>query len=138
LSFVFFADRDLGRQFPEILRSAGLKVERHHDYFAPDVSDETWLAAVGQRGWVALTHDQRIRFKPNERAAVMRHGVALLVIIGKAPYPELARAFVATLPRVERFLTGHTPPYIAKVYRPFPAEITRSHAAGHVELWHPR
>jgi hypothetical protein len=138
LNLVFFTDRDLGKQFPDILRLAGLNVERHQDYFAPNVSDETWLEAVGQRGWIALTHDRRIRSKPNELDAVMRHRVALLVIIGKAPHPELARAFVATFPRVERFVAGRVPPYIAKVYRPSPAETARGHAAGHIELWHPR
>jgi hypothetical protein len=138
LNLVFFTDRDLGKQFPDILRSAGLNVERHQDYFAPGASDETWLEAVGQRGWIALTHDQRIRFKPNELAAVMRHSVPLLVIIGKAPYSELAHTFVATFPRVERFVIGRAPPYIAKVYRPAPAEMARGHTAGRVELWHPR
>jgi PIN like domain len=138
LNLVFFTDRDLGKQFPEILRSSGLTVERHHDHFAPNASDETWLEAAGQRGWIALTHDRQIRSKPNERAAVMQHGVALLVIIGKAPHPELARSFVATLPRVQRFVESHKPPYIAKVYRPSPAAAARGQTAGHVELWHPR
>jgi hypothetical protein len=41
--------------FPEILRLAGLTVERHQDHFAPDTADETGLEAVGQRGWIALT-----------------------------------------------------------------------------------
>jgi len=101
---VYFTDRDLGKRFPEILRSAGLAVEGHGDHFAPDTADEVWLEAVGSRGWIALTHDRRIRYKPNERDAVMRHGVALLVIVGAAPFADLAFAFVATLPRIERFL----------------------------------
>lgn len=29
-----------------------------------------WLSVVGERGWVALTRDTRIRYKPNELAAV--------------------------------------------------------------------
>jgi hypothetical protein len=138
LTFAFFTDRDLGKRFPEILRSSGLTVERHGDHFAPDTPDEVWLQAVGKRGWIALTHDRRIRYKPNERDAVMRHGVALLVIVGAAAFPDLARAFVATLPRVEHFLNRHTPPFIAKVYRPSPAETARHGAApGRVELWYP-
>jgi hypothetical protein len=92
LNLVFFTDRDLGKQFPEILRAGGLAVERHQDHFAPKASDETWLEAAGQRGWIALTHDRRIRSKPNERAAVMQFGVALLVIIGKAPHTPSSRA----------------------------------------------
>jgi hypothetical protein len=139
LTFAYFTDRDLGKRFGEILRSHGLKVERHHDHFAPDTPDEVWLEQVGKRGWIALTHDRRIRYKPNERDAVMRHGVGLLVIVGAAPFPELAGSFVATLPRIEQFLVRHKPPFIAKVYRPSPAEIKqRDDAAGRVELWYPR
>jgi hypothetical protein len=68
----------------------------------------------------------------------MRHGVALLVIIGAAPFADLARAFVATVLRIERFLARHEPPFIAKVYRPAPAETAQHSAApGRVELWYP-
>jgi len=52
------------------------------------------LEAVGKNAWIALTHDHRIRYKPNERATVMRYGAALLAIVGKAPFADLARAFV--------------------------------------------
>jgi hypothetical protein len=137
LSFVYFTDRDLGKRFAEILRSGGLTVEQHANHFAPDTADEVWLEQVGKRGWIALTHDRRIRYKPNERNAVMRHGVALLVIIGAASHPDLASAFVTTLPRIERFLGRHEPPFIAKVYRPSPAEIARCNtASGRIELWY--
>ncbi len=96
MSVVYFTDRDLGLQFPKILQDAGLKVERHRDHFAPDAPDEEWLASAGAKQWVALTHNSRIRYTPNEKQAVIAHGVRLLVIIGQAPYPELAKSFVAT------------------------------------------
>ena len=137
MSFVYFTDRDLGKRFPEILRSGGLTVERHADHFTHDTPDETWLEAVGKRGWIALTHDRRIRYKPNERDAVMRHGVALLVIVGAAPFSDLARAFMTSFPAVEHFLRRHRPPFIAKVYRPSPADTARHGSApGRVELWY--
>jgi len=139
LSHVFFTDRDLGTRFPEILRSAGLSVEHHRDHFPPDARDEDWLATIGTRGWIALTHDRRIRYKPNELAAVVRHRVALLVLVGRAPYPTLATAFVATLPRIESFLARHEAPFIAKVLQPSPAELRLNPSApGRVELWYPR
>lgn len=31
---------------------------------------------AGSRGWGAVTHDRRIRYKPNELAAVLEHQVA--------------------------------------------------------------
>jgi uncharacterized protein (DUF433 family) len=37
---VFFTDRDLGHQFPAILRDAGLRVERHTDHCPPNCPDE--------------------------------------------------------------------------------------------------
>lgn len=139
MSRVYFTDRDLGKQFPAILAGAGLHVERHHDLFPPGGSDEQWLEYCGTRGRIAITHDQRIRHKINEREAVIRHGVALLVVIGKAPYPELAKHFVTTLPKIDAFLNEHTPPFIAKVYRPSPSELTRNpSAAGEVSLWYPK
>jgi len=130
VSEVFFTDRDLGTRFPEILRAGGLVVERHADHFAPDTSDEEWLETVGRREWIAITHDRRIRYKPNELAAVRRHRVMLLVVVGKAPLPDLANSFVQTLPQIRAFLGAHRAPFIAKVYR-----HTASLAGGHVVLW---
>lgn len=135
---VLFTDRDRGKKFPEILRAAGLRVERHADHFAPDCPDETWLAEIGKRGWVAVTHDGRIRCKPNERAAVLENCVALLVVIGRAPCPELAHAFVATWPRILGFIERHEPPYIAKVYRSSSGTAADAPAVpGRIELWYP-
>lgn len=135
---VFFTDRDLGLRFPEILANSGLRVERHRDLFPPDCVDEVWLERIGKEGWIAVSHDTRIRYKPNELAAVIKHRVRLLVVIGKAPFPELARHFVATMPRIAAFVEQHTTPWIGKVYRPSLSEIARNpEASGSVALWYP-
>jgi hypothetical protein len=134
LSRIYFTDRDLGKRFPEILTAAGLQVERHHDLFPPDGPDEQWLKYCGRQGRVAITHDQRIRYRPNERAAVEQYGVALLVVMGKEKYSELAHHFVLTLEKIEQLLETHQPPLIAKVYRP---QIPGPHSIGSVKLWWP-
>lgn len=139
MSRVFFTDRDLGKRFPELLAAAGLDVRRHADYFPPDCPDETWLPDIGKRGWIAITHDSRIRYKPNELAAVTENRVGLPVVIGHAPYAQLAQSFIRTRKRIEAFLDQHQPPFIAKVYRPTPGEISRNtEAPGRIELWYPR
>jgi hypothetical protein len=136
VSVVYFTDRDLGLQFPNIPESAGLTVQRHRDHFRADAPDEEWLAFVGAKRWVALTHNSRIRYTPNEKQAVLSNRVRLLVIIGQAPYPQLARSFVATCPRIENFLQKHEAPFIAKVYRASPAELAKNpSAAGRIEFW---
>ena len=138
MTLVFFTDRDLGTHFPAILKGAGFTVERHRDHFPPECPDEDWLAEVGRREWVAVTHDARIRYKPNELAAVVRHRVRLLVVVGKAPLPDLAASFVATRSRIEDFLDGACAPMIAKVYRATPADLAADPgAAGRIDRWYP-
>lgn len=138
MSRIYFTDRDLGKQFPQILAEAGLAVERHGDLFPPDGPDEQWLEHCGNEGRVAITHNQRILYTPNELAAVVRYRVALLIVIGRAPFPQLARHFVNTIRQIETFVDAHEPPYIAKVYRAAPAGLARNAtAAGSVSLWYP-
>lgn len=139
MKLVYFTDRDLGLRFPEILSDAGLTVERHKDHFPHDCPDERWLKVIGKRRWVAITRDKRIRYKPNELEAVIRHRVRLLVVVGKAKYPELAESFVRTISRIEAFLARNDPPFIAKVLRPSPTELARNpEASGRVEYSYPR
>jgi PIN like domain len=139
LSRLFFTDRDLGKRFPEILTSAGLIVESHHDLFLPDGTDEQWLEYCGENGLIAVTHDHNIRYRPNELEAVKRHSVSLLIVIGKASFPKLADNFVASISKIERFLDTHEPPFIAKIYRPSPSDLARkADSAGTIVLWYPR
>jgi len=64
---VFFLDRNLGRnKFSNILRAQGLRIEVHDDHFKPDASDPEWLSEVGERGWVVVTVDRRIRYRQLE------------------------------------------------------------------------
>ena len=135
----FFTDRDLGLAFPATLAAAGLVVHRHRDHFAPTTSDEEWLSSVAAHNWVAVTHDGRIRYKPNEIQAVIEHHVRLLVVVGKAPHAELANNFVASVSHINAFLSTHKAPFIAKVYMASAAERQKNAAApGRVELWYPR
>jgi hypothetical protein len=133
VTWTHFTDRDLGKQFPAILAEAGLSVERHVDLFPPDGSDEQWLAHCGRNGRVAISHNSRIRYVPNELAAVLRFKVALLIVIGRVPMAQLARGFVTSMNAIEAFLALHAPSYIAKVYRP-----TSDGTVGRIELWYPK
>lgn len=139
MSRAWFTDRDLGKQFPRILADAGMPVQRHGDLFPPDGSDEQWLEHCGKHGLVAITHNSRIRYVPNELSAVVRFKVQLVVVVGKAPTAELAHNFVHTLPRIEAVLDQHRAPVILKVYRAAPAELMATQAAaGRVDVWFPK
>ena len=139
MSRVYFTDRDLGKRFPDILSAAGLAVESHHQLFEPAGPDVEWLEHCGANDRIALTHNERIRYTPNELIAVVRHRVRLLIVSGKAPFPQLAKNFVTTLPKIEAFLAVHEPPYIAKIYRPTDAELERNpDKSGSIVLWYPK
>jgi len=139
VSRVYFTDRDLGKQFPRILAEAGIVVERHGNLFQPEGSDEEWLEHCGTKGRIAVSHNSRIRYVPNELEAVKLFNVPLLILVGQVTTAELAHNFVRTLPRIEAFLEGRSPPFIGKVYRATPAELGKSAAApGSMELWFPK
>ena len=136
---IYFTDSDLGKRFPATLAASGRLVERHDQIFDEGGLDEEWLEYCGTRDRIVLTHNERIRYVPNELAAVVRHRVKLIVVNGKAPLPLLAEGFVATLPKIEKFLQSHTPPFIAKVYRPTAHQLVRDpSASGTIELWYPK
>lgn len=133
---IFFADRDLGLLFPQILSDAGIHVERHDDHFPDNTPDHIWLPEVGGNGWFVISRDKRIRYRQNELNAVMRAGVGLFLIVGQANHRVLAENFVSCIRKIERFLNRHSPPFVAKVYQP-PSEQKRrgSRKTGRVEPW---
>lgn len=115
---VFFTDRDLGPTVAEELSRGGLRVEPYSKHFTLDnVPDVEWLRFVGDRGWIALTHNKRIRWEPDELDALMEAQVRAFFLIGKGPHPELARAVLACQLKIERFLRKHAGPFAARIYQ---------------------
>lgn len=103
-----------------------------------DPMSSGWSTVV-KNDRIALSHNERIRYTPNELEAVVRHRVRLLIVNGKLPFAVLAQNFVMTLPKIEAFLDKHEPPYIAKIYRPGAVELARYPAkSGAIALWFPR
>ena len=134
---VFFTDRDLGKhQFPDVLKAAGINVQRHADHFADAAPDAVWITEGARRGWIGLTHDARIRYTPTEKAAVLHSGLRLFVLVGKAPVAELAQNFVNTRHLVEAY-AARPAPFIARVYRPSPKDLVAAGVPGRVESWWP-
>ena len=56
----------------EALRDAGMQVMTHGEIFAPDAPDQDWLSFAGEREYIVLTKDRRIRRKPLEIEAIKR------------------------------------------------------------------
>ena len=116
---VFFVDASLGSKVvPQALRNAGAKVEIHDDHFAQGTPDETWLRSVGERGWVVLTKEDRIRFHDLEKKALLAAGTRAFVLTAKGLRgAENGAILAAALKSVYHFLENHPAPFIAKISR---------------------
>jgi hypothetical protein len=116
---VFFIDRCVGKQsIAAPLRAAGLHVELHDDHFPQGAKDEEWLPVVGERGWLVITRDDRIRYHSLEAAAARNAGVGMLVVVSKnLTGPQTAEILLKAMERIRRFLKKHQPPFMVKIYR---------------------
>lgn len=115
--FVFFADRDLGRQFPALLSAAGLRTERHDDHFQPNTPDEEWIGEIGRRGWVAVTRDARIRYSPLALSILMQTKTQLFVLVGKLTTKQAADLFLTWRERIIETALAERGAFIAKIRR---------------------
>ena len=97
--------------------SAGIQLEKLLDHFPSGTPDAEWIPEVAQRGWVALTHDRRIRYNRRNRDAAMNSGARIIVISSGATRVEMARIFLELHDHVLRFLHENEPPFIARLYR---------------------
>jgi hypothetical protein len=133
----YFTDRDLGQyQLPNVLRDAGFEVVRHCELFVHDAPDEEWLEYCGTNGLVAITHNSRIRYTPNQRKAVEDHRVSLVILTSHATTRELGHLVVRSREKIEELLALHPPPVILTVGRPDAKELrSNPDAPGKVEVW---
>jgi hypothetical protein len=80
----FFIDRNLGRRrVAEALRERGWRVRTHHEVFGDrdeDVADVEWLEYCGRAELPVITKDRKLRYRPEEMAAIRRHGVKAFVL----------------------------------------------------------
>jgi len=123
---VFFIDRSLGIDPVRTeLTRAGFVVEIHDDHFARDEEDRIWLRTVGERGWVVLTKDQRLRYRPLEIAALRASKARVFVLTaGNLRGVEIATVFMAALPRIYKVLHTLPGPFVARVSRSGHVAIT--------------
>jgi len=115
---VFFTDRDLGPSVATALTKGGLKVEAYHEHFVLDnVPDGEWLRLVGTNGWIALSHNKRIRYERDELDDLMSYRVKAFFIIGKGPHPAFAAAVLRNLRKVLRLIHENEDPFVARIYQ---------------------
>ena len=99
---IFFIDRSLGRKaISSALIEAGAEVIVHDEHFPQNTIDETWLEEAGKNGWIVLSKDKRIRYRANEKNALVGAKVlAFILIATNTTGEEMADIFVRSLKRM--------------------------------------
>ena len=98
-----FIDRSLGRlQVPTLLRAAGLHVHTLAEVYGipadEKVTDVEWLTRAGTEGWAVLMKDERIRYRPAERAAVLTAKVqGFCLVKGNLRAAAMADIFISAI-----------------------------------------
>lgn len=113
-----FIDRSLGRiKVPALLRAEGLRLVTLAEHYGvpadEDVADEQWLELCGQRGWLALMKDDRIRYMTIERHALVENGVRAAVITNaNLSAEEMAWRITRAVPDLARVCDERPGPFL--------------------------
>ncbi len=77
------------------------------------------MAAVGEKNWIVVTRDERIRYNVAEKQAMRRAKVRALMLTaqGDLRADMLAQNFLKALPKIRRVVEKQNPPFIAKLSR---------------------
>jgi len=106
----------MGRAIARRLQGEGLRIELHDDHFAQGTPDAVWLPVVGKRGWIVLTKDTRIRYRPSEKQALLGAGVrAFAFTSANLSGAQMGDAIVKALPRIMTILASHRRAFVARI-----------------------
>jgi hypothetical protein len=85
----------------DALVQQGIKHERHGHHFSPGAQDTAWLPFVGEKGWILITKDKRIRFNDLEKEAVVASKVREFYFTsGSFSGSEMATILITALPEM--------------------------------------
>jgi hypothetical protein len=116
---MIFIDRSVPRSVADALKQVRNDVRWLEDEFPHNVKDHVWLEEIGQRGWLVITRDKRIRYRPGERDALFQGRVGCFCLTqGKDPTRwEYLKLIVFTLDEMQRLYEETEPPFLFGIGR---------------------
>jgi hypothetical protein len=114
---MIFIDCSVPRSVAEAVREIRGDVRWLGDLFPLDTPDTRWLREAGENGWLVITHDRKVRTRPGEREAIMRHGVGCFILTYKQDLKkqEILDLILRTLDEMERRFEETPRPFIYTV-----------------------
>ena len=92
----------------------GEEVIRLQERFDRGTEDEKWLRKAGSEGLVIITKDGRLRYRPNERAALIEANTAVFTVTS-GPGIVMGATLRFGLPTMRRALRGQRTPLVGHV-----------------------
>jgi hypothetical protein len=131
----FFVDVDLGTRFFHIIaQDPRFSTEFLGRHFAHATDDAVWIDFASTNGWIAVTHDKKIRRQHREMIA--RTSARIIILAGKSSLESQAQNFRSSFPQIERFVRSHSGPYTAKLRQPsLRDKQLKLNPTGHIEMW---
>ncbi len=112
----FFFDNNLGTNLANGFRAFGEDVVHLVDEFHQNADDTQWLPIIGQRGWVLVTKDRRIRYRPAEIAAYRSNRIGGFVLSGKNVNGwAIIQQLVRNWPRMKELVEKTRAPFLYRV-----------------------
>lgn len=111
---VFYLDESIySRSLVEGMREAGASVVTPFEAGLSGSTDEKWLAAIGEKHWLALMRDQNIRRRALERRALIAAGVgAFVCTAGEATAVEVRQTVTSLLHKMVNIAVSEPRPFI--------------------------
>ena len=112
----FFIDNNLSVSLAEGMKAFGENVEHLQDHFRPDTPDTEWLEYIGKEGIFLITRDDRIRWNPAERRALLKFRVGAFFLGGKnLDRWSLVQQLVRNWPRIKELAENKNRPFAYRV-----------------------
>ena len=111
---VFYLDESIhSRVLVKELRAAGANVEHAGGAFPFGSADSLWLTGCGDRGWIVLMRDNRVRYRLLERIALEQAGVAAFVFTeGTATAADTAVTIVRLIRKMANMAISEPKPFL--------------------------
>lgn len=118
----FFVDRSLGKYtVSDGLIAAGYEIHTMASVYGEDVAqrlkDPPWIKDAADNGWIILTKDRRLRYRPLEQKAILAAKANVFVLAERnLGGEEMLQRFIANMARIV-LRSRHPGPQIFRVYR---------------------
>lgn len=111
---VFYVDESIfSRALVAELTAAGIPFDRVGITVPFGAPDDVWLSHCGKHSYIALTRDQRIRYRALEKQALVVHGVACFTFThGQATAMQCAGRIVALAPKMLAIAASQPRPFL--------------------------